>query len=145
VLRIKGGWLTKFSEGIEMTEYYYADRLQAAMTVADVTVSELSRMIGTSPQSMKKTVEGGSVPEPENQEKIATALGVTVAWLSLGVFDPKTATRTECIASMLLASSVLDTTKLASAAAMLDVLGREIITHKAGKANLKRRGRPAAQ
>lgn len=60
---------------------YFAERLRAAMAVADVSRVEIARITGVSPQAVSKWTSGKSHPSSRALVTIAKRTGASLDWL----------------------------------------------------------------
>lgn len=64
------------------TEFYILkDRLNAALTIKNMTPAELSAKTGIQKSSISRYLKGENIPRSKAIEKMAEALDVTPAWL----------------------------------------------------------------
>lgn len=91
-----------------MTDSSIAIRLRAARRRADMTQTELARIVGVTNRAISKIERGGTITPARNLVlKIADTLNVSAAWLSYGHKELKTLDA-ESIELALLAASLSD-------------------------------------
>jgi transcriptional regulator with XRE-family HTH domain len=68
---------------LAMTAKYqvFADRLDEAMRGRGVTSSKLAKEVGVTYESVRRYLDGVSMPRESNLERLGQALGVNAAWL----------------------------------------------------------------
>lgn len=66
----------------------YANRLEKAMKLADMSIADLSAALDVSYQAVRKVIRGESKAfSAENNSKAATAMGISADWLATGEGD----------------------------------------------------------